>query len=286
VGPYVPSTKWFNRNLKPYPHDPAKAKALLAQAGWKDTNGDGILDRDGKPFKFEIITNNGNAERLKTCVIIQQRLKDVGIDVAIRPIEWAAFISDFIDKKRFEATVLGWSIGLDPDQYDIWHSSKTKPKELNFISYANPEVDALLEEGRRNCGDAERRKIYDRLQEVMWEDQPLVFLYVPYALVTVHKRFHDRVTPAGSATAAEQVVRPGLLSGGRCSPDRDAGGRGGPASASAHYRARCPRPSGRARSRVKPCSLSQASPLHASLLFGIHVDQLAVIHPPGQHGDL
>ncbi len=198
VGPYVPSTKWFNRNLKPYPHDPGKAKALLAEAGWKDTNGDGILDRDGKPFKFEIITNNGNAERLKTCVIIQQRLKDVGIDVAIRPIEWAAFISDFIDKKRFEATVLGWSIGLDPDQYDIWHSSKTKPKELNFISYRNADVDALLEEGRRRCGEAERKKIYDRLQEVMWEDQPLVFLYVPYALVTVHKRFHGiEVTPRG-----------------------------------------------------------------------------------------
>ena len=198
VGPYVPSTKWFNKNLKPYPHDPARAKALLAEAGWKDTNGDGILDRDGRPFRFEIITNNGNAERLKTCVIIQQRLKDVGIEVSIRPIEWAAFISDFIDKKRFEATVLGWSIGLDPDQYDIWHSSKTKPKELNFISYKNAEVDALLEEGRRTCEEVARKKVYDRLQEVMWEDQPELFLYVPYALVTVNRRFHGiEVTPRG-----------------------------------------------------------------------------------------
>jgi peptide/nickel transport system substrate-binding protein len=198
VGPYVPSTKWFNEKLKPYPHDPAKAKALLAEAGWKDTNGDGLLDKDGKPFKFEIITNNGNAERLKTSVIIQRRLKAIGLGVTIRPIEWAAFISDFIDKKRFEATVLGWSIGLDPDQYDIWHSSKTRPKELNFISYRSPEVDALLERGRRTCGDAERKAIYDRLQEVMQEDQPIVFLYVPYALVAVHKRFQGIVeTPRG-----------------------------------------------------------------------------------------
>jgi peptide/nickel transport system substrate-binding protein len=198
VSPYVPSTKWFNEALKPYPYDPEKAKRLLAEAGWADRDGDGLLDKDGAPFKFEIITNQGNAERQKTAVIIQQRLRAVGIEISIRTLEWAAFINDFIDKKKFEAVILGWSIGLDPDQYDIWDSSKTGKKELNFISYNNPEVDRLLEEGRRRCADAERKRIYDRFQEIISEDQPYVFLYVPYALVTVHKRFHGiEEEPAG-----------------------------------------------------------------------------------------
>lgn len=190
VSPYVPSTRWFNSKLEAYPHDPEKAKRLLAEAGWTDSDGDGVLDKDGKPFRFELMTNNGNAERRKTAIIIQQRLKKIGIEISIRELEWAALINDFIDKKKFDAIILGWSIGLDPDQYDIWHSSKTGPKEFNFVSYESAEVDRLLEEGRRKCGAEERKAIYDRLQEIMWEDQPIVFLYVPYALVTVHKRFH------------------------------------------------------------------------------------------------
>ena len=198
VSPYVPSTRWFNAGLEAYPHDPEKAKRLLAEAGWTDSDGDGVLDKDGKPFRFELMTNNGNAERRKTATIIQQRLDKIGIRVSIRELEWAALINDFIDKKKFDAIILGWGIGLDPDQYDIWHSSKTGPKEFNFISYENNEVDRLLEDGRRRCGPEERKAIYDRLQEIMWEDQPIVFLYVPYALVTVHKRFHGiELKPGG-----------------------------------------------------------------------------------------
>ncbi|MDP3936873.1 MAG: ABC transporter substrate-binding protein, partial [Deltaproteobacteria bacterium] len=193
VSPYVPSTRWFKEGLEAYPYDPEKARALLAEAGWRDSDGDGVLDKGGKPFTFELLTNNGNMERRNTAVIIQQRLDKVGIKLSIRELEWAALINDFIDKKKFEAIVLGWGIGLDPDQYDIWHSSKTGPKEFNFISYSNPEVDELLEQGRRRCDPDERKRIYDQLQEIMAEDQPILFLYVPYALVTVHKRFHGIV---------------------------------------------------------------------------------------------
>ena len=82
-------------------------------------------------------------------MVIQERLKKIGIRMKIRVIEWSAFINEFIDKKDFEATILGWTTGFEPDQYDIWHSSKTGKKELNFISFKNSEVDELLEKGRR-----------------------------------------------------------------------------------------------------------------------------------------
>ncbi len=198
VSPYVPTSRWFNQDLKPYPYDPGKAKRLLAEAGWVDRDGDGLLDKGGEPFEFEILTNNGNAQRRQTSVIIQQRLQKIGIGVSIRELEWAALLNDFIDRRKFDAIVLGWGIGLDPDQYDIWHSSKTVPPEFNFITYKNPEVDDLLEQGRRRCEEAERKRIYDRLQEIMWEDQPIIFLYVPHALLAVHKRFHGiEQQPAG-----------------------------------------------------------------------------------------
>ena len=121
---------------------------MLAQAGWKDRNGDGVLEKNGKPFRFTIMTNQGNTERIRTAEIIQQNLKAVGIVVDIRVMEWQAFLEQ-IDKRSFDAIILGWSMGRDPDLYDIWHSSKTKKGEYNFISYKNPVVDRLLVEGRR-----------------------------------------------------------------------------------------------------------------------------------------
>jgi peptide/nickel transport system substrate-binding protein len=105
-------------------------------------------------------------------------------------VEWSAFINDFIDKRNFEAIVLGWSLSLDPDQYDIWHSSKTGYKQFNFVGYKNAEVDELLEKGRRTFDEAERKRIYDRLQVRLHEDQPYTFLYVPEATPIVAARIH------------------------------------------------------------------------------------------------
>ncbi len=198
TGPYVPNTWPYNPNVKRYEYNPAKARQLLQEAGWRDTDGDGWLDKDGKRFEFTIITNMGNSLRERTATIIQWRLKQIGIKVNIRLIEWSAFINEFIDKRRFEAVILGWSIGFDPDQYDIWHSSKTGEKEFNFISYKNPEVDRLLEEGRRTFDIEKRKKAYYRIQEILAEEVPYVFLYVPDALPIVHKRFKGiKPTPIG-----------------------------------------------------------------------------------------
>lgn len=189
TGPYVPNTWPYNSDVKRYQYNPDKAKRLLKQAGWEDHDGDGLLDKDGHPFEFTILTNMGNSVRERTATIIQWRLKQLGIKVHIRVLEWSTFINEFIDKRRFEAVILGWSIGLDPDQYDIWHSSKTGEKEFNFISFKNAEVDRLLETGRRTFDRKKRKKAYFRIQEILAEEVPYVFLYVPDALPIVHARF-------------------------------------------------------------------------------------------------
>jgi peptide/nickel transport system substrate-binding protein len=189
TGPYVPNTWPYNPNVTKYEYSPEKAKQLLKEAGWEDTNGDGILEKEGRPFKFTIFTNMGNTTRMNTATIIQWRLAKIGIKVDIRALEWSTFVNEFIDKRRFEAVIIGWGIGLDPDQYDIWYSGKTKEKEFNFVSYSNPEVDALLEKGRRTFDIEERKKTYFRMQEILADELPYIFLYVPEATPIVHARF-------------------------------------------------------------------------------------------------
>jgi peptide/nickel transport system substrate-binding protein len=197
-GPYKPGTWAFNPDIKDFEYNPARAVALLAESGWREKNSDGILVKDGKPFQFTILTNQGNDQRLKTAIIIQHRLRAIGIDVRIRVIEWASFLTQFIDKGNFEAVMLGWTIGQDPDLFDIWHSSKTGPRELNFIGYKNPEADRMLVEGRGTFDIEERRRCYYRLQEILAEDQPYTFLYVPDSLPVVSNRFRGiEPAPAG-----------------------------------------------------------------------------------------
>jgi peptide/nickel transport system substrate-binding protein len=197
TGPFSYVSWAYNPNVKPYPYDPERAQRMLAEAGWKDRNADGVLAKDGRPFRFTILTNQGNGERIHAAEIIQQNLKKVGIDVSIRVMEWQAFLEQ-IDKHTFDAIILGWSMGRDPDIYDIWHSSKTKKGEYNFIDYKNPEVDRLLVEGRRTFDMKQRQRIYYRIHAILAYEQPYAFLYVPDALPIVHKRFKGiKVAPLG-----------------------------------------------------------------------------------------
>ena len=198
ASPYKPGTRWSNPDLKPYPYDPEKAKALLKQAGFIDSDGDGVLERDGKPFSFEILTNQ-NKEREKSAVLIQRRLKDVGIQANVRAIEWASFISRFIKTGDFDVVILGWGLGLDPDQFNIWHSSQQAPGQFNFIGYNNPNIDKLLEQGRTELNPDKRQKIYHQFAKVLLEDSPIVYLSAGYGLSAIHKRVKGIDNPAPPA---------------------------------------------------------------------------------------
>lgn len=186
----VPPESWaYNPNVPRSEFNIDHAKVLLKEAGWEDRDGDGLLDKDGKPFQFTILTNQGNAERARVAEIVQQNLKPLGIGVEIRILEWQALLHQYIDKRAFDAIVLGWSLGRDPDSYDIWHSSKTGEREFNFVTYNNPQVDRLLIEGRTTCDPEKRRQIYHTLHAQIAADLPYSFLYYPNALPIVHKRF-------------------------------------------------------------------------------------------------
>lgn len=197
-GPFKPDSFWHNPHAMKWPHDPKKASELLEQAGWTDTDGDGILDKDGEPFEFVIITNQGNESRRLAAMIIQRDLKQVGIKVHIRILEWAAFLKDFLDKRRFDAYLCGWLSEMDPDPTDQWHSTKTGENQFNHVGYCNQEVDRLLAEGASTHDRTERKRAYDRFQEILAEDQPVTFLWVIESLNLIHARFCGiEVSPMG-----------------------------------------------------------------------------------------
>ncbi|XPV74971.1 MAG: peptide-binding protein [Desulfovibrio sp.] len=205
VGPYRPGTWMNNTNIQPYAYSPEQALEMLAKEGWIDSDKDGVLDKDGKPFEFTALTNQGNVQRIRTATILQARLAAIGIKMKIRTVEWAAFIREFVNKGRFDAVILGWTITQDPDIFDVWHSSRAVEGGLNFVHYINPELDELLLKGRHSLDRAYRKKVYDQVQEVLHRDQPYCFLYVPMALPIVSAKVQGvKVAPAGIGYNSEK----------------------------------------------------------------------------------
>ncbi|MBO4301568.1 MAG: peptide-binding protein [Desulfovibrio sp.] len=194
-GPFKPGTWASHPSLQAVRQDIPRARSLLAEAGFVDSDGDGVLDRQGQPLAFTILTNQGNEQRILTATVMQSQLRAVGIDVRIRTVEWAAFIREFVNKGRFDAVLLGWTIPQDPDLYSVWHSSQTFEGGLNFTHYRNSEVDDLLTRAQSTPDRQTRVACYRRIQEILDAEQPYCFLFVPWALPVVQRRIRG-IEPA------------------------------------------------------------------------------------------
>jgi peptide/nickel transport system substrate-binding protein len=193
--PIYPRRPEYNGSLQPWAYDPARAKELLAEAGWSDTDGDGILDKeiDGKrvPLRFEIVSNAGNDDRRNLGLVVADEFKRAGIDATFRAIDWSILL-DKVKSFDYDAVILGWtsSGAQPPDLYQIWHSSQAVPGGSNHISYKNAEVDSLLEAYRIEFDAAKRKQLYDRVQEILYEEQPYTWVYAPKTLTATDRRFH------------------------------------------------------------------------------------------------
>jgi peptide/nickel transport system substrate-binding protein len=189
IGTITPSMcNAYNDQVQPLAFDPAKAKALLAEAGWTDTNGDGLLDKDGKKFSFTLTTNAGNARRNKASIIIQAQLKSIGVEARLEQIEGNTFF-ERLRKKDFEASLSGWSASLILDPTDLWHSGSQY--QFNFTSYSNPDVDRLIEQGMSEPDPTKSNAAWRELQAKVYEDQPYLFMYWWDDAVAIHHRFKD-----------------------------------------------------------------------------------------------
>jgi peptide/nickel transport system substrate-binding protein len=196
-GPFMPGTYFYDRSVKIYGYNPAKALELFSEAGWRLKNG--VLEKNGAPFKFTILTPQGNQERLSAAEIIQQNLKKIGIRVSIRVMEWTSLISEFIMKKKFQTVLLGFTITPDPyDNAAIFMGSNIVPKGLNFTSFNNAEIDDLFRKARSTFDLKRQRKYYFKIQRILADEAPYTFLYIPYAMPVVKKDIKGiKPAPAG-----------------------------------------------------------------------------------------
>jgi peptide/nickel transport system substrate-binding protein len=196
-----PSIFWVhNKKLKPYPYDTLRARKLLNECGWRDTDGDGILDKiiDGKKvnFQFTLITNAENQTRREIAAAVQHDLAKLGIKVNIQVYEFNTFIRHILTK-NFDAVLSGWRVGTKPDLASLFHS-KAIDDGHNFTSYSNPEFDKL-NDSAAVLNDLELAKVvWDKVQEIIYVDQPYTFLYEPIKINGISSRINEKTVKMNS----------------------------------------------------------------------------------------
>ncbi|MCP3959395.1 MAG: hypothetical protein GY719_16215 [bacterium] len=185
-----PSNHWaYNKNLQPWPYDPGRAKEMLARAGWTDSDGDGILDRDGQPFSFELVTNAESQVRLDALVMIQDHLKRVGVDVRTRSMEFNALL-DPLNAHDFDAAIQALALDTSLNTSFFLHTSAIDDG-FNWGAYSNPEMDRLIDQTAAEVDPLAAKPIYDQLQALLHEEAPLTFLYETQRLCAASKNLHD-----------------------------------------------------------------------------------------------
>ncbi len=199
TGSFFYESPEYNKDIEPWPYDPKEAASLLDKAGWKDSDGDGVRDRDGVPFRFEFSIVSGVLFHEQLSTILKEELSKVGIDMTIRPLEWALF-TKVLDERTYDAVTLGWSLPVEADPYQVWHSSQTE-KGSNIVGFKNEEADRIIEEARVTFDKGKRIELYRRFHQILHEQQPYTFLFVSESLVAVSRRFSNVIVyPLGLDT--------------------------------------------------------------------------------------
>ena len=179
AGLFPPEFYWANKDIAPYTYEPEKAKSLLNEAGWTDSNGDGTLDKDGKALKITLVTYPERAELPPIAEVIQQQLKKVGIDTELKVLNTDA-ANSLRNKGEFDIFLVGRGLLFVPDPDEImmtdYHSSGTSEDGWGAYRWHNDRVDELLEQARTTSDLAARKKLYDEVQAIVVEEAPVSYL--------------------------------------------------------------------------------------------------------------
>jgi peptide/nickel transport system substrate-binding protein len=190
----------YDKGIEPWPYDPEEAAVLLDEAGWSDSDDDGIRDRDGMPFNFELTLTAGSRFGENVATILQESLSSAGIRMTIRPLDWSLF-NKLLDERSFDAVLMGWSLPVEADPFQVWHSSQIE-KGSNFVGFQNKKADLIIEEGRVTFEKEKRIELYRSFHSIVHNEQPYTFLFVHESLIALDKRFQNvRVYPLGLTPA-------------------------------------------------------------------------------------
>jgi peptide/nickel transport system substrate-binding protein len=189
TSPYVGQVWAHDRSIAPVPYDPAGARRILAARGFKDTDGDGILERDGKPLAFELVSNAGNRQRNDASVMIQAQLKRIGVKAVPRVLEFNSMVSQ-LNAGDYDATITGMGMDTSLDLTGNFASSSIK-EGSNYARYSNPEIDRLIVRAMGRPDIVDSRADLMRIQEILDRDQPYTLLWESQRLNGINRRVHD-----------------------------------------------------------------------------------------------
>lgn len=184
-GPYSPIFKdlYDPQTAAPLPFDAEEARRILAAKGWRDTDGDGIVEKDGRPFRFTLVTNVGNQRRADAMQIIQQQWRRIGVDAQLQTVEFNTFFGALMEKS-YQAALGGWQVALSPDITQLW--SEGAP--LNIVGYSNPQLEQLFEQAQQQPTQAAAAPYWRQAAAQLARDQPYTWLYFFDSVDAVHER--------------------------------------------------------------------------------------------------
>ncbi len=189
-GPFYIYGAQNNPDVKPWPFDVERAKELLDEAGWVDTNGDGIRDKDGVKFSFKHAYSTGSNLTEQLVKMFKESASKAGVDVQASPFEWSVLIQRVTDSD-FDAVTLGWGGTIESDPFQIFHSSQIADRGSNRTVYNSPAADELMEKARRMMDEEKRYELYHQLHSVLHREQPYTFLMTRPTFLFIHKRFEN-----------------------------------------------------------------------------------------------
>ena len=169
--------------------NPDSAVALLRDAGWEDRDGDGILEKDGLKFKFELLLPSSSQTAMNLASILREDLYMIGVEMDIRSLEWSVFINNYIREHNFDACYLGWVFGMKGDPKQVWHSESASGRGSNHVEFRNPEADAIIDSARVEFDQDKRVAMYHRFQQILHREQPYTFLFSSMVKPAYSKRF-------------------------------------------------------------------------------------------------
>ena len=193
-GPWAPDSPAYDATVTPLPFDPRAAVALLEEAGWRDTDGDGTRDRGERELEFDLLVSAGSTAGRQINEIFAAELARAGVRARIRTLEWSSFV-ERVDSGDYEAASLAWAASdSNPDPFPYWHSSQLPPAGVNVAFYRNAAADELMEKARAEVDDEKRREIYHRLHRVFRDDPPVVFVVNASQKYAFRRRVRGLVT--------------------------------------------------------------------------------------------
>jgi len=197
AGTIYPLSWVYDSRITPYAYEPKNALELLRKAGWRDTNGNHILDKDAREFEFVLLIVRGDDVAQECALQMQQQLLDIGMRMGVKSLPFPVMYEKFLSTKEFDAVLLS-IISDDPDKNCLWWHSSQMNGGFNVFSYRNKKVDELLEKGRTTLDREERKKVYYEFQREIYNDPPGIFLFWRDYLIGIHKRFKGvKISPAG-----------------------------------------------------------------------------------------